>query len=64
MFPDSMTVYGFDLDNGRGFESIEDVKDTWNDKVPYGRKYKIQGKIFEVIKILEKPFFREESENE
>jgi hypothetical protein len=51
-----LNVYGADLRGGLGFESIKAAKATWDmDKPPYERVHKIDGVLYQVVKILEKP---------
>jgi hypothetical protein len=53
-----INVFGADLNGGRGFENFKAAKATWDmDKIPYGTLWKIDGIIYDVIKLLGKPMF-------
>ena len=45
-------VIGWDLNNGRGFESFKEAKKTWTDNPPYGHIYKINGEVYIVTECL------------
>ena len=56
---DSFSLWGIDLNFGAGFDSIKEVKELW-DAVPWGRRYRIRGRNYVVVSLLNKPFFQEE----
>ena len=52
-------VVGWDLNNGRGFESFKEAKMTWGAKPSFGWLYKINGVVYEVIECFGKGTFIE-----
>ena len=50
-------VIGWDLNNGRGFESFKEAKLTWADKPPFGELYKIDGDVYQVCEVFGKGNF-------
>ena len=53
-------VYGVDLNNGRGFESFKDARMTLDyNKLPWGSKWNINSKIYELTNVFNKPFYNE-----
>ena len=58
--PDYMDVFGWDLNNGRGFITFKEAKMTWDENVPWGSRWLINFRVYEVVDIMGKPYFNEE----
>ena|GEM_PF-6568177 len=52
------SVRGWDLNNGRGFKNYREAKDTLDpDNIEYGSLWKIDGEVFKLKKMFNRPVF-------